>query len=48
MAVIAQKQKARETAIQAMKIQAGPGAKNIGAAQGEGATDELDPLGIRK
>jgi hypothetical protein len=46
--VIEQKQRARELAIQAMKIQAGPGAKNIGAAQGEGATDELDPLGIRK
>jgi len=36
--VIAQKQRAREIAVQAMKIQAGPGAKNIGAA---------DPLGIR-
>jgi hypothetical protein len=40
--VIEQKQKARETAIQAMKIQAGPGGKNIGA------TSESDPLGIRK
>jgi hypothetical protein len=46
--VIEQKQRARELAIQAMKIQAGPGAKNIGAAQGEGSTDESDPLGIRK
>lgn len=45
--VIAQKQRARELAIQAMKIQAGPGAKNISAAQGEGATSESDPLGIR-
>ena len=46
--VIEQKQRARELAIQAMKIQAGPGAKNIGAPQGEGATDESDPLGIRR
>jgi hypothetical protein len=46
--VIDQKQKARELAIQAMKIQAGPGAKNIGTAQGEGSTDESDPLGIRR
>lgn len=46
--VIEQKQRARELAIQAMKIQAGPGAKNIGTAQGEGSTDESDPLGIRK
>ena len=46
--VIAQKQKARELAIEAMKIQAGPGSKNIGAAQGEGSTSESDPLGIRK
>ena len=30
-AVIKQKQKARKLAIEAMKIQAGPGAKNIGA-----------------
>jgi hypothetical protein len=36
--VIAQKQRARDLAIQAMKIQAGPGSKNIGGA---------DPLGIR-
>jgi len=46
--VIAQKQRARELAIQAMKIQAGPGAKNIGAAQGDGTSSESDPLGIRK
>jgi hypothetical protein len=39
--VIAQKQRARELAIQAMKIQAGPGAKSIGG----GAA--ADPLGIR-
>jgi len=35
--VIAQKQRARDLAIQAMKIQAGPGAKNIGSAEGEWA-----------
>jgi hypothetical protein len=46
--VLKQKQKARELAIEAMKIQAGPGSKNIGAAQGEGSTSESDPLGIRK
>jgi hypothetical protein len=40
--VIEQKQRARELAIQAMKIQAGPGGKNIGA------TDESDPLGYFK
>jgi hypothetical protein len=45
--VIAQKQRARELAIQAMKIQAGAGAKNIGVAQSESATSESDPLGIR-
>jgi hypothetical protein len=39
--VIAQKQRARELAIQAMKIQAGPGSKSIGG----GAA--ADPLGIR-
>lgn len=38
--VIAQKQRAREIAVQAMKIQAGPGAKNIGGGA-------ADPLGIR-
>lgn len=40
---IAQKQKTRETAIRGMKVQAGPGAKNIGAA---GSTSD-DPLGLR-
>jgi hypothetical protein len=39
--VIAQKQRGREIAIQAMKIQAGPGSKSIGG----GAA--ADPLGIR-
>jgi hypothetical protein len=45
--VIKQKQKARELAIQAMKIQAGPGAKNIGANApvGGNANDPLN-LGI--
>ena len=46
--VIEQKQRARELAIQAMKIQAGPGAKNIGVSQDESASSESDPLGIRK
>jgi hypothetical protein len=40
---IAQKQKTRETSIRGMKVQAGPGAKNIGAA---GSTSD-DPLGLR-
>jgi hypothetical protein len=45
--VIKQKQRARELAIQAMKIQAGPGAKNIGANApvGGNANDPLN-LGI--
>jgi hypothetical protein len=46
--VIAQKQRTRELAIQAMKVQAGPGAKNIGAEQRQNVMDESDPLGIRK
>jgi hypothetical protein len=48
-AVIAQKQKARQTAIKAMEIQAGPGAKNIQKYQPAtgitGATAD-DPLGL--
>ena len=48
--VIKQKQKARELAIQAMKIQAGPGAKNIGAGTsapvGSNPNDPLN-LGVR-
>lgn len=48
--VIKQKQKARELAIQAMKIQAGPGAKNIGAGTsstiGNNPNDPLN-LGVR-
>ena len=40
---IAQKQKTRETSIRGMKVQAGPGAKNIGAT---GSTSD-DPLGLR-
>ena len=48
-AVIAQKQKARQTAIKAMEIQAGPGAKNIQAVKPAagitGATAD-DPLGL--
>jgi hypothetical protein len=42
---IAQKQKTRETAIRGMKIQAGPGAKNIGATE-DAAGGNSDPLGI--
>lgn len=43
--VVQQKRRARELAIQAMKVQAGPGGKDIGVAK-EG--DANDPLGIRK
>lgn len=48
-AVIAQKQKARQTAIKAMEIQAGPGAKYIKSAQPEGGAlnpTANDPLGL--
>jgi hypothetical protein len=45
--VIKQKQNARNLAIQAMKIQAGPGAKSIDSL-GTGTESESDPLGIRK
>jgi hypothetical protein len=45
--VIAQKQNARNLAIQAMKIQAGPGAKSI-ESLGVGTESESDPLGIRR
>lgn len=43
--VVQQKRRARELAIQAMKVQAGPGGKDIGVAKEGGAND---PLGIRK
>lgn len=43
--VLEQKQKARELAIRAMKIQAGPGAKSIGDGSAPAAV--ADPLGIR-
>ena len=43
---IAQKQKARELSIKGMKVQAGPGAKNIGSS-GTSATSANDPLGLR-
>jgi len=46
-AVIKQKQDARELAIKAMKVQAGPGAKSI-ENLGVGTSSESDPLGIRK
>jgi len=42
---IAQKQRARELAIEAMKIQAGPGAKSIGV-NGAGTPSNNDPLGL--
>jgi hypothetical protein len=45
--VIKQKQGARNLAIQAMKVQAGPGAKSIDSL-GTGTESESDPLGIRK
>jgi hypothetical protein len=41
--VVQQKRRARELAIQAMKVQAGPGGKDIGVAN-----DPNDPLGLRK
>ena len=44
---IAQKQKARELSIKGMKVQAGPGAKNIGASGGAAPSAD-DPLGLRK
>jgi hypothetical protein len=43
---IAQKQKARELSIKGMKVQAGPGAKNIGASGGA-VSSANDPLGLR-
>jgi hypothetical protein len=42
--VVKQKRNARELAIRAMRVQAGPGAKEIGGGGGGGAND---PLGIR-
>ena len=46
--VIKQKQNARNLAIRAMMVQAGPGAKSIsGSGAGAGA-DATDPLGIRR
>jgi hypothetical protein len=45
--VIKQKQKARELAIKAMEIQAGPGAKSIQSlVPGESGTNSFDPLGL--
>lgn len=45
--IIEQKQKARDLAIKAMKIQAGPGAKNIGVGGAGGGTPSAsDPLGL--
>jgi len=47
--VIAQKQKARDLAVKAMEIQAGPGAKNIqGYAPNAMGSSSDDPLGIRR
>jgi hypothetical protein len=46
---IAQKQRARELAVEAMKIQAGPGAKSIGGAAGVSSGNVPsgnDPLGL--
>lgn len=44
-AVIDAKAKTRKTAIEAMKVQAGPGAKHI--STGVGSTTATDPLGLR-
>jgi len=44
-AVIDAKAKTRKTAIEAMKVQAGPGAKHINT--GDSATTATDPLGLR-
>lgn len=44
-AVIDAKAKTRKTAIEAMKVQAGPGAKHI--STGGGSTTATDPLGLR-
>jgi hypothetical protein len=52
--VVKQKQRARDLAIEAMKIQAGPGAKSIGAPSAAGGASVSvgesanDPLGIRR
>lgn len=43
---IAQKQKARETAIKAMQIQAGPGAKQMGGGGGVPGASANNPLGL--
>jgi hypothetical protein len=45
-ATIAQKQAARKTAIKAMEIQAGPGAKQMGGAGGLPGASANDPLGL--
>jgi len=45
--VVKQKQRARDLAIEAMRIQAGPGAKSIGAPAAAGGSAN-DPLGIRR
>jgi len=48
--VIKQKQRARDLAIKAMKVQAGPGAKSIDqiSVGGAGTPSANDPLGLRK
>jgi hypothetical protein len=45
-AVIKQKANARKTAIRAMEIQAGPGAKQMGGASGLPGANPNDPLGL--
>jgi len=45
-AAIAQKQQARRTAIKAMEIQAGPGARQMGGAGGLPGASANDPLGL--
>ena len=45
-AAIAQKQQARRTAIRAMEIQAGPGAKQMGGSGGVPGASANNPLGL--
>ena len=46
--VIKQKQRARDLAIKAMKVQAGPGAKSIDQLEVGESSSANDPLGLRK
>ena len=46
--VLQQKANARKLAIQAMEVQAGPGAKNIQGMRSDVGADNNDPFGLRK